>query len=43
MVSYAKKLKSGERRLSGKTLRLVNEVPGIAAAVIVVLAIVKPF
>ncbi len=43
MVSYAKNLKSGERRLSGKTLRLVNEVPGIAAAVIVVLAIVKPF
>jgi putative membrane protein len=43
MVSYAKKLKSGERRFSGITLRLVNEVPGIAAAVIVVLAIVKPF
>jgi putative membrane protein len=43
MVSYAKKLKTGQRSLSGKTLRLVNEVPGIAAAVIVVLAIVKPF
>ena len=43
MVSYAKKLKAGQRSLSGKALRLVNEVPGIAAAVIVVLAIVKPF
>jgi protoporphyrinogen IX oxidase len=43
MVGYAKKLAKGERRLSGKALRLVNEVPGLAAAVIVVLAVVKPF
>ena len=43
MVSYARKLKVGQRTLSGKMLRLVNEVPGLAAAVIVVLAIVKPF
>jgi putative membrane protein len=43
MIGYAKKLAKGERRLSGKSLRLVNEVPGLAAAVIVVLAVVKPF
>ena len=43
MVGYSKKLAKGERRLSGKALRLVNEVPGIAAAIIVVLVVVKPF
>ena len=43
MVSYTKKLKLGQRTLSGKTLRIVNEVPGMAAAAIVILAIVKPF
>ena len=43
MIGYAKKLAKGERRLSGKALRLANEVPGLAAAVIVVLAVVKPF
>ena len=43
MIGYAKKLAKGERRLTGKSLRLVNEVPGLAAAVIVVLAVVKPF
>ena len=43
MVSYARKLKAGQRTLSGKTLRILNEVPGMAAAVIVILAIVKPF
>jgi protoporphyrinogen IX oxidase len=43
MVSYAKKLARGERTMSGKQLRLFNEVPGIAAAVIVVLVVAKPF
>ncbi len=43
MSAYAKKLARGERTLSGKALRLINEVPGIAAAVIVVLVVVKPF
>ncbi len=43
MSAYAKKLARGERPISGKALRLANEVPGIAAAVIVVLVIVKPF
>ena len=43
MVGYGKKLARGERPVSGKSLRLMNEVPGIAAAAIVVLVIVKPF
>lgn len=43
MGGYAKKLARDERPLDGKTLRLLNEVPGIAAAIIVILVIVKPF
>ncbi|MWV26338.1 CopD family protein [Aurantiacibacter rhizosphaerae] len=43
MAGYAKKLARGERPFSGKKLRLLNEVPGIAVALIVVLVIVKPF
>jgi protoporphyrinogen IX oxidase len=43
MSSYAKKLANGERTLTDKKLRLANEVPGIAAAIIVILVIVKPF
>lgn len=43
MVAYARKLANGERSLTGKNLRLLNEVPGIAAALIVVLVIIKPF
>lgn len=43
MVGYAKKLARGERSMSGKQLRLFNEVPGIAAAVIVILVVAKPF
>ena len=43
MVSYAKKLAQGERTLTGKQLRLLNEVPGVTAAVIVILVVAKPF
>ncbi|MEO1046547.1 MAG: CopD family protein [Pseudomonadota bacterium] len=43
MVGYAKKLARGERPIAGKTLRLLNEVPGIAAAIIVILVVVRPF
>ena len=43
MVGYGKKLARGERPMSGKALRIMNEVPGIATALIVILAIVKPF
>ncbi len=43
LVGYGRKLARGEQPLSGKRLRLLNEVPGLAAALIVVLVIVKPF
>lgn len=43
MIGYAKKLARGERTMTGKQLRLFNEVPGIAAAVIVILVVAKPF
>ncbi len=43
MAGYAAKLARGERRLSGRTLRLANEVPAIAITVVVILVIVRPF
>ncbi len=43
MTAYAKKLAKGERTLEDKKLRLLNEVPGVAAAIIVILVIAKPF
>ena len=43
LAGYARSLASGERRLTGRRLRLLNEVPGIAAALIVVLVVVRPF
>ena len=43
MVGYGRKLARGERPVGGKALRLMNEVPGIAVILIVVLVIVKPF
>ncbi len=43
LAGYAKKLARGERKLTGRTLRLLNEVPGVALALIVVLVVVKPF
>ena len=43
MIDYGKKLEKGIRPVSGKALRIMNEIPGIAVALIVVLVIVKPF
>lgn len=40
---YGKKLANGERPLSSKAVRMINEIPGVAAAIIVVLVIVRPF
>ena len=42
-VGYARALAAGKARLAGRTLRLLNEVPALAAAAIVVLVVVKPF
>jgi protoporphyrinogen IX oxidase len=41
--AYGKKLAKGERPLSNRALRAINEIPGVAAALIVVLVIVRPF
>lgn len=43
MAGYASALARGERKLTGRKLRMINEVPGIAAALIVILVIVRPF
>ncbi|NJS13886.1 MAG: CopD family protein [Sphingopyxis sp.] len=43
LIGYFKKLKAGKRPLSEKALRLLNEVPGVVAAVAVILAVVRPF
>jgi putative membrane protein len=43
MVGYGRKLARGERPVSGRALRIMNEVPGLAVVLIVVLVIVRPF
>ena len=43
LAGYGSALARGERKLSGRRLRMLNEVPGILAALIVVLVVVKPF
>jgi len=43
MADYARHLAVGRRKLTGRQLRLINEVPGVTAAVIIVLVILKPF
>ena len=40
---YAEQLAKGERKMTGKRLRLLNEVPGVAVALIVILVVIKPF
>ena len=39
----ARSWRTGMRPLENRTLRIMNEIPGIAAALIVVLVIVRPF
>lgn len=43
IAAYGKKLAKGMRPLENRTLRIMNEIPGIAAVLIVVLVIVRPF
>jgi putative membrane protein len=43
MIGYGGRLAKGERPVSGRTLRIMNEIPGAATALIVILVIVKPF
>lgn len=42
-VSYSKRLAAGEGNMSSRTLRTLNEVPAIFVALIVILAVVRPF
>jgi protoporphyrinogen IX oxidase len=42
-VSYSKKLSKGVHSIGGRTLRMLNEVPALAATLIVILAVIKPF
>ena len=43
LMGYRKKLAAGNRTMQGRTLRLINEVPGIAVALIVILVVIRPF
>ena len=43
MVRYGRTLAAGERPVSDKALRIMNELPGVAVVIIVVLVIVRPF
>ena len=43
LAGYAAALARGTRKVDGRRLRIINEVPAIAAALIVILVIVKPF
>jgi putative membrane protein len=40
---YGRNLAAGKRSADQKTLRILNEIPGIATALIVVLVVVRPF
>lgn len=42
-VGYARKLAAGKPTLTGRQLRLINEVPAVLVTFIVILAIVQPF
>lgn len=42
-VGYGRKMAAGYRPSSEKPLRIMNEIPGIATTIIVILVIVRPF
>lgn len=43
MGHYSRELALERRKLSGRQLRLLNEVPGITAILVIILVVVKPF
>jgi len=43
ITSYGRKLAAGHREINDRKLRMMNELPGIFTALIVVLVIVRPF
>lgn len=42
-VGYSKRLAAGQGSLSSRHLRMINEIPAIFVALIVILAVVRPF
>jgi len=42
-VGYARKLAAGKPTMTGRQLRMINEVPAVLVTFIVILAIVQPF
>lgn len=42
-VGYGKRMAAGYRPARDRMLRLMNEIPGMATAIIVILVIVRPF
>jgi putative membrane protein len=42
-IGMAKRIAKGHRPVTDKALRLMNEVPGVATILIVILVIVRPF
>ncbi|ODP35964.1 CopD family protein [Sphingomonas turrisvirgatae] len=42
-VGYSKKLAAGRGTMTSRQLRMVNEIPAIFVALIVILAVVRPF
>lgn len=43
LAGYHAALARGLRKLTGRQLRMINEIPGVVAALVVVLVVVKPF
>ncbi len=43
MVGQSRKMARGERPVSERRLRLLNEVPSLVAIIVVILAVAKPF
>jgi putative membrane protein len=43
LARFGKRLAQGKRSADQKTLRILNEVPGVLTAIIVVLVVVRPF
>lgn len=43
LAGYHEALKQGIRKLEGKKLRILNEVPGLAATLIVIMVVLRPF
>ena len=43
MIGYGRKLAHGARPIGDKALRLMNELPGVAVVLVVVLVVVRPF